>query len=423
MVTCRRGNQFREGVEAFHVTRSSINRVILIIILFVNGPENGARAEPKPPRASLDALLALIPHQTRMDHSVRVDLEELRKGLRSKDHRTRSHAANRAAQLGPKAEPLVPSLFEAYVAEPIPYVAEEIRRALVSVGKGAVSPTAKVLRDQRKGSKARFFALQLLEDLQFDINVTDPAMREVVKDQDKTIAFHAAQFLVKPGLLQSKESWERITLCMESSVSGEPQMSDDLFLTPGTEREPFHGPVDRRAQGLGQDRPTGFANGRQLPVRPFIRMALPQLTHQEAVRQHDEVRVPGLALTVTQLTIPQAQLLLAIPMKGLRACPATPIHTHDACDFPLHPVGHQDDARLGVLPLRPEQDDPYLVADVRNAQRAGEVPLLLVALTQQLAHAGIDLGRQLGSLLPLALVLQLAVELQGADVATGSAVA
>ncbi len=393
MVTCRRGNQFREGVEAFHVTRSSINRVILIIILFVNGPENGARAEPKPPRASLDALLALIPHQTRMDPSVRVDLEELRKGLRSKDHRTRSHAANRAAQLGPKAEPLVPSLFEAYVAEPIPYVAEEIRRALVSVGKGAVSPTAKVLRDQRKGSKARFFALQLLEDLQFDINVTDPAMREVVKDQDKTIAFHAAQFLVKPGLLQSKESWERITLCMESSVSGEPQMSDDMFLAPGAEREPFHGPVE------------------------------PQLTHQEAVRQHDEVRVPGLALTVTQLTIPQAQLLLAIPMKGLRACPATPIHTHDACDFPLHPVGHQDDARLGVLPLRPEQDDPYLVADVRNAQRAGEVPLLLVALTQQLAHAGIDLGRQLGSLLPLALVLQLAVELQGADVATGSAVA
>src|SRR6266540_3714340 len=253
MVTCRRGNQFREGVEAFHVTRSSINRVILIIILFVNGPENGARAEPKPPRASLDALLALIPHQTRMDHSVRVDLEELRKGLRSKDHRTRSHAANRAAQLGPKAEPLVPSLFEAYVAEPIPYVAEEIRRALVSVGKGAVSPTAKVLRDQRKGSKARFFALQLLEDLQFDINVTDPAMREVVKDQDKTIAFHAAQFLVKPGLLKSKESWERITLCMESSVSGEPQMSDDMFLAPGAEREPFHGPVDRRAQGLGQD--------------------------------------------------------------------------------------------------------------------------------------------------------------------------
>src|SRR5207237_8504000 len=166
-----------------------------------------------------------------------------------------------------------------------------------------------------------------------------------------------------------------------------------------------------------------FANGRQLPVRPFIRMALPQLAHQEAVRQHDEVGVPGLALTVTQLTIPQAQLLLALPMKGLRARPATPIHAHDACDFPLHPISHQDDPWLRVLPLRPEQNDSYLVADVRNTQRAGEIPLLLVALTQQLAHAGVDLGRQLGSLLKPALVLQLAVELQGADVPTGTAVA
>ena len=77
-------------------------------------------------------------------------------------------------------------------------------------------------------------------------------------------------------------------------------MSDDMFLAPGAEREPFHDPVERRAQSLRQDRSTGLADGRQLPVCPLIRMALPQLPHQEAVRQHHEVHVPGLALAVTQ---------------------------------------------------------------------------------------------------------------------------
>src|SRR5438045_3721766 len=88
---------------------------------------------------------------------------------------------------------------------------------------------------------------------------------------------------VQTGLLQSKESYECLIVCRGACSSGEPQMSDDMFLTPGPLRGPFHGPVDRGAECLGQDRPTGFADGRQLAVRPFIRMALPQLAHQEAV--------------------------------------------------------------------------------------------------------------------------------------------
>ena len=153
------------------------------------------------------------------------------------------------------------------------------------------------------------------------------------------------------------------------------QVCDNALFVPGHEGHPFDRPGQRRAQRLGQHRATGLADGRQ-PLRcPFIRTALPQLTHQEAVRQHDEVQVPGLALTVTQLTIPQAQLLLAVPMKGFGACPAMPVHAHDACDFPLRPVGHQDDARLGVLAVRPQQHHPHLVADVGDAQRTGEVPI------------------------------------------------
>src|SRR6266567_2796841 len=93
------------------------------------------------------------------------------------------------------------------------------------------------------------------------------------------------------------------------------QVCDNALFVPGHERHPFDRPRQRRAQRLGQHRATGLADGRQ-PLRcPFIRTALPQLTHQQAVRQHDEVQVPGLALTVTQLTIPQAQLLDVIGNK------------------------------------------------------------------------------------------------------------
>jgi len=81
--------------------------------------------------------------------------------------------------------------------------------------------------------------------------------------------------------------------------SCEAEMSYDPLGTPEGACRVFHGPRQRLAQGFSEHRPTGLADGRQLPERPVIRMALPQLLHQEAVRQHDEVHVPGLALAVT----------------------------------------------------------------------------------------------------------------------------
>ncbi len=41
--------------------------------------------------------------------------------------------------------------------------------------------------------------------------------------------------------------------------------------------------------------------------RPFLRTALLQLAHEQTVRQHDQVHVPGLALGITQLTITQPE--------------------------------------------------------------------------------------------------------------------
>ena len=76
-----------------------------------------------------------------------------------------------------------------------------------------------------------------------------------------------------------------MALCEVIFGSGKAQVSDHSFLgPPGITAEAFHGPSQCLAQGLTQDRSTGFADGRQLPVRPLIRMALPQLPHQEAVR-------------------------------------------------------------------------------------------------------------------------------------------
>src|SRR3954447_6153670 len=123
-------------------------------------------------------------------------------------------------------------------------------------------------------------------------------------------------------------------------------MSHDPFSTPLEFRGVVHGPNQGLAQGLPCDRSTGLADGRQLLEGPFIRMALPQLFHQQTVRQHDEVHVPGLALAVTQLTVAHAQLLLAIPMKGLCARPTMPVGPYDPTGLPLDTIADQDNPSL-----------------------------------------------------------------------------
>src|SRR5258707_7797440 len=108
-------------------------------------------------------------------------------------------------------------------------------------------------------------------------------------------------------------------------------------------------PRERRPQGLPQHRPTGFADGHQPMERPLTRTALLQLAHEKSVRQHDYVDVPGLALDITQLTITQPELLLAVPMKGLRARPAIAVHPYDPTHLPGDAIRHQDLDALRVM--------------------------------------------------------------------------
>src|SRR4051812_5784045 len=113
-------------------------------------------------------------------------------------------------------------------------------------------------------------------------------------------------------------------------------------------------PRERRPQGLLLHRPTGLADGRQPLERPFLRTALLQLAHEPTLRQHDQVHVPGLALEATQLTLPQPELLLPVPMKRLRARPTMPIHPNAPAPPPGGPVGDQDLDRFGVVAIPPQ---------------------------------------------------------------------
>src|SRR6516165_9650724 len=175
-------------------------------------------------------------------------------------------------------------------------------------------------------------------------------------------------------------------------------------------------PGKRCAQVFPEHGPTGFADCRQSMERPLPRTVLPQLAHQETIRQHDQVHVPGLALGITQLTVAEAELLLTVPMKGLRTCPAIPVHPHDPSHFPGDPIGHQDFAGLVIVPIPPENYNPNLMLHVGDTHTYREVPLPFVTDPHLLAIACEDRGRQIVGLDDPSLPIQLAVALEVADI-------
>ena len=140
----------------------------------------------------------------------------------------------------------------------------------------------------------------------------------------------------------------------------------------------------------------------------------------ETVRQHDQVHVPGLALEITQLTITQSELLLAVPMEGLRARPAISVHPHDPTHFPGDPIRHQDLATRLVLAVMPKDDEPHLVLHFGDMHRHRKVPLAFVADPHLLAIRGRDRRRQVVGLDDPTFPLQFAVGLEIADIASGS---
>jgi len=109
-------------------------------------------------------------------------------------------------------------------------------------------------------------------------------------------------------------------------------------------------PGQGRAQVFPEHCSTGFADRRQPLERSLTRTALPQLAYQQTIRQHDQIHVPGLALDITHQTVAEAELLLAVPMEGLRTCPATKVNPHDPTHFPGDPIDHENLAGLIVVP-------------------------------------------------------------------------
>src|SRR5262249_50750085 len=99
-------------------------------------------------------------------------------------------------------------------------------------------------------------------------------------------------------------------------------MSFDPVWVPAVQRCALNRPRDRFPKSLAQHGATGFADGRQRRGSPRTRTALVQLGHEQTMHQQHEVAMPRLALAAAQLTVAQAQMLLAVPMQSLRACPA-----------------------------------------------------------------------------------------------------
>ena len=126
-----------------------------------------------------------------------------------------------------------------------------------------------------------------------------------------------------------------------------------LFTIPSVILETFDGPGDCVAESFSKHRHTGLAYGRQTLSCPLTRTALPQLMHKDAVRQEDHIQVPGLALATSKLTIAHAQLLLAVPMEALGACPTVSIDPQNPCHFPAGTIRDQNLAGVLVLTLVP----------------------------------------------------------------------
>jgi hypothetical protein len=151
--------------------------------------------------------------------------------------------------------------------------------------------------------------------------------------------------------------------------------------------------LSRIDQPIGQefafDSSTALADGRQHPPSPLLRTALVERAYQQTARCADEIHLAGLPLAITHLAIAEPQLLLAVPMKRLGACPAVSIHQHRANHLSDQPITHQRFTRR-LFALLPKQDNPHGMRDVRNPHLFTEVPEPLLPIrTGFLACQGI----------------------------------
>ena len=74
------------------------------------------------------------------------------------------------------------------------------------------------------------------------------------------------------------------------------QVCDDSLLRPPSCCGLFDRPGDGFTERFSRHGSTGFADGRQHGMSPVTRTALPHPCHEQTVRQHHEIHMPGLAL-------------------------------------------------------------------------------------------------------------------------------
>ena len=75
-------------------------------------------------------------------------------------------------------------------------------------------------------------------------------------------------------------------------------MGSDLILIPSVFGGFVDCPLDCGRRRFSANSSTGFADGGQRSFCPFTRTAMSHLDHQETVRHHNEIHMPGLALAV-----------------------------------------------------------------------------------------------------------------------------
>ena len=129
-------------------------------------------------------------------------------------------------------------------------------------------------------------------------------------------------------------------------------------------------PTDSLGQRIAKHGAAGVADCRHQCGRPITCTAATHLRQQQAVRQENEVGVPGLALAISQLTVSEPQVLLAVPMKRLRTGPATAVRSHYALHFPVQLVGDDDFGCGGFTLALPQNDHLDLVVQTGNANAA-----------------------------------------------------
>src|SRR5215212_8362558 len=82
-------------------------------------------------------------------------------------------------------------------------------------------------------------------------------------------------------------------------------------------------PSERLGKRFASNSATGLADCHQARVSPLECTVVLQLAHQSGIHHHDQIHVPCLAHSVTQLTLAHAQMLLPVPMVGLCPSPAS----------------------------------------------------------------------------------------------------